>query len=77
MHPCGNKRTRKRIDLTYKNLSSTKILIKRKKRESRLISHFIARLIARFNEPFEVHLVPDIEKGEMLLDPRGKGRLQH
>ena len=42
-----------------------------------MISHFIARLIARFNEPFEVHLVPDIEKGEMLLDPRGKGRLQH
>jgi hypothetical protein len=27
-------------------------------------------------EPVEVHLIPDLEKGEVLLDPRGNGSLQ-
>jgi hypothetical protein len=55
MHPCGNKRTRKRIDLTYKNLSSTKILIKRKKRES-----WIFRLGKEFKSPVPlVHALPN------------------
>jgi len=27
-------------------------------------------------DPVEVHLVPDVEKGEVLLDPQGKGSLQ-
>jgi hypothetical protein len=27
-------------------------------------------------EPVEVHMVPDIEKGEVLIDPRGKGSMQ-
>jgi len=33
-------------------------------------------VIAQLNEPIEVHLVPDIEKGEVLIDTRGNGTLQ-
>ena len=29
--------------------------------------------MAQLNEPIEVHLVPDIEKGEVLIDTRGSG----
>jgi hypothetical protein len=35
-----------------------------------------SEVIARMAEPVEVHVVPDIEKGEVLLDPRGTGSLQ-
>jgi hypothetical protein len=33
-------------------------------------------IIDQLNEPVEVCIVPDLEKGEVLLDPRGKGSLQ-
>ena len=33
-------------------------------------------VMAQLNEPVEVHLVPDIEKGEVLIDSRGSGSLQ-
>lgn len=33
-------------------------------------------VMAQLNEPVEVYLIPDIEKGEVLLDPRGTGSLQ-
>ena len=33
-------------------------------------------VMAQLNEPIEVHLVPDIEKGEVLIDSRGRGSLQ-
>ena len=33
-------------------------------------------VMAQLNEPVEVHLVPDVEKGEVLIDPRGNGSLQ-
>ena len=33
-------------------------------------------VMSLLNEPVEVHLVPDIEKGEVLIDPRGRGSLQ-
>jgi hypothetical protein len=33
-------------------------------------------VMAQLNEPVEVHLVPDIEKGEVLIDARGCGSLQ-
>ncbi len=33
-------------------------------------------VMAQLNEPIEVHLVPDIEKGEVLFDTRGSGSLQ-
>ena len=32
-------------------------------------------VIAQLHEPVEVHLVPDIEKGEVLVDSRGRGSL--
>ena len=28
------------------------------------------------NEPVKVHLIPDVEKGEVLIDPRGNGSMQ-
>jgi hypothetical protein len=33
-------------------------------------------IIGQLKEPVEVHLIPDIEKGEVLTDPRGRGSLQ-
>jgi hypothetical protein len=33
-------------------------------------------VLAQLKEPVEVHLVPDVEVGEVLVDPRGNGSLQ-
>ena len=33
-------------------------------------------VLAQLGEPVEVHLVPDVEVGEVLVDPRGTGSLQ-
>ena len=33
-------------------------------------------VMGQLKEPIEVHLVPDVEKGEVLLDSRGRGSLQ-
>jgi hypothetical protein len=33
-------------------------------------------ILGQLKEPVDVHLVPGIEKGEVLLDPRGKGTFQ-
>lgn len=33
-------------------------------------------IIGQLKEPVEIHTVPDLEKGEVLLDSRGKGSLQ-
>jgi hypothetical protein len=33
-------------------------------------------ILSQLKEPIEVNLVPDIEKGEVLLDTKGKGTLQ-
>jgi len=33
-------------------------------------------ILAQLNEPVEVHLVPDVERGEVLIDTRGSGTLQ-
>ena len=33
-------------------------------------------VLSALHEPVEVHLVPDFEKGEVLLDLRGRGSLQ-
>jgi len=33
-------------------------------------------IMGLLNEPVEVHLIPDIEKGEVLIDPRGNGSMQ-
>jgi hypothetical protein len=33
-------------------------------------------VMARLKEPVEVHLIPDLENGEVLIDLRGKGTLQ-
>lgn len=32
-------------------------------------------VIEQLNEPVEIHLIPDIEKGEVLVDSRGRGSL--
>jgi len=37
----------------------------------------LAATIARLNESVKEYLVPDIEKGELPLDPQGKGSLPH
>ena len=33
-------------------------------------------IFGNLKEPVEIHVVPDLEKGEVLLDPRGKGSYQ-
>ncbi len=33
-------------------------------------------VMGQLKEPVEVHLIPDIETGEVLIDPRGRGSLQ-
>jgi hypothetical protein len=33
-------------------------------------------VLAELREPVEVHVVPDVEKGEVLVDSRGRGSLQ-
>jgi hypothetical protein len=33
-------------------------------------------VMGQLKEPVEVHLIPDIGKGEVLIDPRGRGSLQ-
>ena len=33
-------------------------------------------VLGQLKEPVEVHLVPDVEKGEVLLDLRGRGSFQ-
>ena len=33
-------------------------------------------VLGKLNEPVEVHLVPDVEKGEVLIDSRGRGSFQ-
>lgn len=33
-------------------------------------------VMAHLDEPVEVHLIPDLEKGEVLLDLRGRGSFQ-
>ena len=33
-------------------------------------------VLGALKEPVEVHLVPDVEKGEVLTDTRGRGTLQ-
>ena len=47
------------------------------KRKAEIISK-ITRLevLAQLNEPVEVYLIPDIEKGEIIIDTRGNGTLQ-
>ena len=44
-------------------------------------SEFVSELtrldvIGKLHEPIEIHLVPDVEKGEVLIDTRGQGSLQ-
>ena len=34
-------------------------------------------VLSKLTEPVEIHLVPDVEKGEVLIDSRGRGSLQH
>ena len=36
-----------------------------------------SEVMEQLHEPVDVHLVPDIEKGEVLVDTRGRGSLQH
>jgi hypothetical protein len=33
-------------------------------------------IMGLLNEPVKVQMIPDIEKGEVLIDPRGNGSLQ-
>ena len=33
-------------------------------------------VMAQLNEPIEVNLIPDVEKGEVLVDSRGLGSFQ-
>jgi len=33
-------------------------------------------IMGLLSEPVEVHLIPDLEKGEVLMDPRGNGSMQ-
>ena len=33
-------------------------------------------VLGQFKDPIEVHLVPDVEKGEVLIDLRGRGSFQ-
>lgn len=33
-------------------------------------------IIGQLKEPVEIHIVPDLEKGEVLIDSRGKGCFQ-
>ena len=33
-------------------------------------------VMGQLKEPVEVYIIPDIEKGEVLVDPRGNGSLQ-
>jgi hypothetical protein len=47
------------------------------KRKAEIISKMTRlELLAQLNEPVEDQLIPDIEKGEILIDPRGNGSLQ-
>jgi hypothetical protein len=66
-----------------KELQTRKIrgIILRKSFYDRNLCEVISKMtrldvMAQLNEPIEVHLVPDIEKGEVLLDSRGRGSLQ-
>jgi hypothetical protein len=56
-------------------------IILRNSHYDRKISEVISKItrmdvIAQLNEPVKVHLVPDVEKGEVLIDTRGRGSLQ-
>jgi hypothetical protein len=56
-------------------------IILRNSHYDRKISEVISKItrmdvMAQLNEPIEVHLVPDVEKGEVLIDTRGRGSLQ-
>ena len=47
----------------------------------RNVSESVSRMtrldvMGQLKEPVDVCLVPDVEKGEVLLDPRGNGSLQ-
>jgi len=33
-------------------------------------------IMSKLKDPIAVHLIPDLEKGEVLIDPRGRGSLQ-
>jgi hypothetical protein len=33
-------------------------------------------IMDQLNEPTDIHLIPDLEKGEVLIDSRGRGTLQ-
>ncbi|MGA2387258.1 MAG: hypothetical protein ABSG33_12095 [Candidatus Bathyarchaeia archaeon] len=33
-------------------------------------------VLGQLKEPVEVHLVPDVERGEVLINPQGTGSLQ-
>jgi hypothetical protein len=33
-------------------------------------------VMQQLHEPIEVHLIPDVEKGEVLVDSRGQGSFQ-
>jgi hypothetical protein len=33
-------------------------------------------VMEQLHEPIEVHLIPDVEKGEVLVDSRGQGSFQ-
>jgi hypothetical protein len=49
----------------------------RDKQHGEAVSKFTREeVIRQLKDPIEVHLVPDIEKGEVLIDPRGRGSLQ-
>ena len=47
-----------------------KVLCERVSRVSR------SEVVALLNEPVQVGLVPDVEKGEVLVDSRGRGSFQ-
>ena len=56
-------------------------IILRNSHFDRNISEVVSKItrldvLAQLNGPVEVHLVPDVEKGEVLIDPRGMGSLQ-
>ena len=47
------------------------------KKKSEVVSKMTRiEVIGQLQEPIEVHLVPDIEKGEVLIDSRASGSLQ-
>ena len=74
----GNRRPDRRLEQEIRNIIFSGIGCRRDRTEAETIS-ILSReeILGIFDHPIQVGFVPDLERGEVLVDSRGRGTLEN